>query len=83
MSRQNSTHIEQTMTLNTVRNQLDNRIRQLEEKLALEEMDHKAEIDLLIKLNKIDMESVLLSVESKINPYRKKFSELTTFIHKY
>ena len=71
------------MTLNTVRNQLDNRIRQLEEKLALEETGHKAEIDLLIKLNKIDMESVLLSVESKINPYRKKVSELTTFIHKY
>ena len=83
MSRQNSTHIEQTMTLNTVRNQLDNRIRQLEEKLALEEMDHKAEIDLLIKRQKIDMESVLLSVESKINPYRKKFSELTFFIHKF
>ena len=83
MSRQNSTHIEQTMTLNTVRNQLDNRVRKLEEKLALEETGHKAEIDLLIKLNKIDMESVLLSVESKINPYRKKVSELTTFIHKY
>ena len=83
MSRQNSTHIEQTMTLNTVRNQLDNRVRHLEEKLALEETGHKAEIDLLIKLNKIDMESVLLSVESKINPYRKKFSELTTFIHKF
>ena len=71
------------MTLNTVRNQLDNRIRQLEEKLAREEMDHKAEIDLLIKRQKIDMESVLLSVESKINPYRKKVSELTTFIHKF